>query len=73
MEQAHVRGLRIELERSDGTQVPGVSNPIRLSATPVQYRGAAPRLGEHAGDVLKEWLGASGNEIEQLRAAGALG
>ena len=73
MEQAHVRGLKIELERSDGTQVPGVSNPIRLSATPVQYRGAAPKLGEHAGDVLKEWLGASGNEIEQLRAAGALG
>jgi formyl-CoA transferase len=73
MEQAHERGLRVELERSDGTKVAAVGNPIRLSATPVEYRRAAPKLGEHAGAVLKEWLGAEADEIERLRAAGALG
>ncbi len=73
MEQAHVRGLKIELSRSDGTKVPSVGSPIRLSATPVQYRSAAPRLGEHAEAVLKDWLGAAAAEIEQLRAAGAMG
>ena len=51
----------------------GVANPIRLSATPVQYRSAAPALGEHAGAVLLEWLGADAAEVERLRAAGALG
>ena len=73
MEQARERGLRIELERSDGTRVAGVGNPIRLSATPVQYRSAAPKLGEHAAAVLTDWLGAGPEEIERLRAAGALG
>jgi len=73
MEQAHERGLRVELERSDGTKVAAVGNPIRLSATPVQYRRAAPKLGEHAEAVLKEWLDAGADEIEQLHATGALG
>ena len=73
MEQASVRGLKIELTRSDGTKVASVGNPIRLSATPVHYRNAAPKLGEHTGAILTEWLGADADEIEQLRAAGALG
>ena len=73
MDQARCRGLRIEAERSDGTLVPGVGSPIRLSATPVQYRRAAPKLGEDAAAVLGEWLGAGTEEIERWRAAGALG
>ena len=73
MEQARSRGLKIEIERSDGTKVAGVGSPIRLSATPVEYRSAAPKLGEHAADVLKDWLGVGAHEVEQLRAAGALG
>ncbi len=73
MEQARERGLKVELERSDGTRVAAVGNPIRLSATPVQYRNAAPKLGEHAAEVLADWLGAGSAEIEQLHAAGALG
>jgi crotonobetainyl-CoA:carnitine CoA-transferase CaiB-like acyl-CoA transferase len=73
MEQARERGLKIELGRSDGTRVAGVGNPIRLSATPVEYRSAAPKLGEHAGAVLADWLGIGAEEIAALRAAGALG
>jgi crotonobetainyl-CoA:carnitine CoA-transferase CaiB-like acyl-CoA transferase len=73
MDQARERGLKVELERSDGTKVAAVGNPIRLSATPVEYRRAAPKLGEHSAAVLEEWLGAGPDEIEQLRAAGALG
>jgi crotonobetainyl-CoA:carnitine CoA-transferase CaiB-like acyl-CoA transferase len=73
MEQARSRGLKVELERSDGTKMAAVGNPIRLSATPVEYRSAAPKLGEHADAVMSEWLGAGAEEIERLRAAGALG
>ena len=73
MEQARERGLKVDLERSDGTKVAGVGNPIRLSATPVEYRRAAPKLGEHADAVIRDWLGAGADEVERLRAAGALG
>jgi crotonobetainyl-CoA:carnitine CoA-transferase CaiB-like acyl-CoA transferase len=44
-----------ELERTDGSTVTQVANPLRLSATPVRYRNAPPRLGEH--DVaIRGWL-----------------
>jgi formyl-CoA transferase len=73
MDQARERGLKVELERSDGTKVAAVGNPIRLSATPVEYRRAAPKLGEDTGAVMRDWLGAGPDEIDRLRAAGALG
>ena len=73
MPQAEHRQLKIDLPRSDGVRVAGIRNPIRLSATPVEYRSAAPRLGEHTEEVLGEWLGADGVEIERLRSAGAFG
>ncbi|MCC7081693.1 MAG: CoA transferase [Burkholderiales bacterium] len=71
--QAEHRGLKVSVPRSDGVAVAGVGNPIRLSATPVQYRSAAPRLGEHTDAVLADWLGAGAHEIDQWRAAGAFG
>jgi crotonobetainyl-CoA:carnitine CoA-transferase CaiB-like acyl-CoA transferase len=73
MEQAHIRGLKVDLPRSDGVKVAGVANPIHLSATPVRYRSAAPKLGEHTGEVIADWLGAGAAEVERWRAAGAFG
>jgi len=51
------RGLRIELPHPTFGSVPGVANPIRLSASPVQYRLAPPLLDEHAQGILDDWLG----------------
>ena len=73
MPQAAERQLKIDVPRSDGVRVAGVRNPIRLSATPVEYRHAAPRLGEHTDAVLAEWLEADSAEIARLRASGAFG
>jgi crotonobetainyl-CoA:carnitine CoA-transferase CaiB-like acyl-CoA transferase len=73
MPQARHRGLEVSVPRSDGVPIPGVGNPIRLSATPVQYRSAAPRLGEHSVAVLAEWLGADAAAIAEWRAQGAFG
>lgn len=50
--------------------VPGV--PVKLSATPGGVRHRAPLLGEHTRDVLGE-VGLSGEEIERLLGAGAVG
>lgn len=51
------RGLRIELNASDGQVIPLVASPLRLSATPVAYRTPPPRLDEHRESILEDWLG----------------
>jgi len=55
--QVVARGLRIDVPHPAFGSVPLVACPIRLSATPVQYRSAPPTLGEHTAEVLAEWLG----------------
>jgi crotonobetainyl-CoA:carnitine CoA-transferase CaiB-like acyl-CoA transferase len=54
--QVVARGLRIDVPHPAFGSVPLVACPIRLSATPVQYRSAPPMLGEHTAEVLAEWL-----------------
>ena len=55
--QVIARGLRIALPHAVAGTVPGVANPIRLSASPVAYDRGPPLLGEHTAQVLKQWLG----------------
>ena len=71
-EQVKARGLRIDLARPDGTAVPGVANPIRLSGTPVEYSRAAPALGADTDEMLAQ-LGLTSDEIGSLRQSGAIG
>jgi crotonobetainyl-CoA:carnitine CoA-transferase CaiB-like acyl-CoA transferase len=55
--QVVARGLRIDLPHPLAGSVPGVANPIQLSASPVVYHSAPPLLGQHTQAVLAEWLG----------------
>jgi crotonobetainyl-CoA:carnitine CoA-transferase CaiB-like acyl-CoA transferase len=59
--QVVARGLRVVLPHPQAGTVPGVANPVRLSATPVVYRSAPPLLGQHTEAVLADWLGHVGN------------
>jgi crotonobetainyl-CoA:carnitine CoA-transferase CaiB-like acyl-CoA transferase len=68
--QVRSRGLRIELPHPLAGRVPGVANPIRLSASPVEYRAAPPLLGQHTAEVLADWAGVDGPLLEQLRSSG---
>ena len=70
--QVQFRGLRVELPHALGGTVPQVASPIRLSATPVEYRRAPPLLGEHTLEVLTGVLGLSDAEVTTLRKAGVL-
>jgi crotonobetainyl-CoA:carnitine CoA-transferase CaiB-like acyl-CoA transferase len=64
-------GLIERLPHASGTRIPMVANPVHFSATPVEYRCAAPLLGQHTGEVLSE-LGYTVRKIEALRASGAI-
>jgi crotonobetainyl-CoA:carnitine CoA-transferase CaiB-like acyl-CoA transferase len=44
----------------------------RLAGTPGGIWHAAPRLGAHTGDVLREWLGLDGGEFGRLARNGVL-
>ncbi|PXW96573.1 crotonobetainyl-CoA:carnitine CoA-transferase CaiB-like acyl-CoA transferase [Sphaerotilus hippei] len=70
--QVRARGLRMELPHPVAGQVPLVANPIRLSASPVDYRRAPPLLGQHTDEVLAEWLDLPAGRCEALRRAGVI-
>lgn len=61
------RGMRIEMPLPSGGTVPQVAKPIRMLASPVQYRNAPPMLGEHTEQVLIDWLAMSLTEIRELQ------
>ena len=64
------RGCVVELEHGSGARVKVIANPVRLSATPADYRVPPPRLGEHSEEVLSGLLGLSAEEIAALRTKG---
>jgi len=66
------RGVRITMEHAKAGSVDLVGNPIRLSATPVDYRRAPPMLGEHTGEVLADWLGMDPEAVAAARGRGVL-
>jgi crotonobetainyl-CoA:carnitine CoA-transferase CaiB-like acyl-CoA transferase len=71
--QVIARGIQIALSRPDGAVTPGVANPIRLSATPIDYDRAPPALGDGTATVLKTVLGLAESDIEALRDSGVIG
>lgn len=66
------RGVRITMDHAKAGSVDLVGNPIRLSATPVDYRRAPPMLGEHTGEVLADWLGMDPEAVAAARRRGVL-
>ena len=51
---------------SNGTEITLPGYPVRMGATPWQLRRSAPKLGEHTGEVLQEWLNCTPSEIKSL-------
>lgn len=59
-------------ETADAGHVNLIGNPIKLSDTPVTYRLAPPRVGEHSAEILRDLLNLSEAEIKALTASGAI-
>jgi crotonobetainyl-CoA:carnitine CoA-transferase CaiB-like acyl-CoA transferase len=69
---ARARGTVAAVDDRGGGTRPVVESPYRFSAAKSGIaRGAAYR-GEHNGEVLAEWLGASHDEISKLEETGVL-
>ncbi len=66
------RGMVVEQEHALAGDIPMIASPINLSATPVEYQGAPPTLGQHTDDVLAEVLELSETRIAELRSDGVL-
>jgi len=64
--QIKAREMKISLDHPQLGKVESVANPIKLSATPLQYHQAPPMLGEHTHDVLQDWLGMEEAEYKTL-------
>ena len=53
--------------------VPNIESPLSLSLTPIIDPVAAPLLGQHTNEVLRQKLGYDDGQIAKLAAAGAFG
>ena len=52
--QAQARGMTVNVPHPHNDTLKLVASPLKLSATPVQYRHAPPLLGQHTREILQE-------------------
>ncbi|TRW15373.1 CaiB/BaiF CoA transferase family protein [Glacieibacterium frigidum] len=65
-EQVVARQLALDLPHPVAGSVPTVASPLRLSASPVEYRNAPPPLGHDTREVLARDLGLGADMIDDL-------
>jgi crotonobetainyl-CoA:carnitine CoA-transferase CaiB-like acyl-CoA transferase len=71
--QVRHRGMVIEMAHALAPEpVPLIASPIKMSATPPEYRHAPPTLGQHTDEVLGELLNLPMDEIARLRDKGVI-
>ncbi|MDD9902951.1 MAG: CoA transferase [Rhodospirillaceae bacterium] len=66
------RNLITDAPHSSAGRVPHIRSPMHFSRTPVIDPVGAPLLGEHTEWVLRDVLGRSETDIDNLRKAGAI-
>jgi crotonobetainyl-CoA:carnitine CoA-transferase CaiB-like acyl-CoA transferase len=64
--QVVARGMVVDTDHPTLGKLRTLGSPIKLSATPARVGRAAPQLGEHTEEVLRE-AGFDSSEIERLR------
>lgn len=62
------RKMRVDMPHPNGGTIGMVANPIRLSATPVEYRHPPPLRGQHTAEVLASVLGKTSAAIAELQS-----
>lgn len=67
MPQVEAREMLIHMQHAEIGDLKLVGSPLKFSETPVDYKLAPPRLGEHTEEVLKKLLGYSSEQVMNLR------
>ncbi len=71
--QVKARNMVVEIPHTaTGKPERYIASPIKMSKTPVEYRRAAPMVGEHTDDVLGELLGMGKSQVAELRGRGVV-
>ena len=57
-DQVTAREMKIRMDYPDAQsgEIDLIGNPLKFSKTPVSYRHAPPKCGEHNDEILAEWL-----------------
>jgi crotonobetainyl-CoA:carnitine CoA-transferase CaiB-like acyl-CoA transferase len=71
--ESRERGLVTRIPHDEIGWVPNVTLPIRYSRTPIVDPVAAPAVGQHTVDVLRECLGYEDDRLSLLAESGAFG
>jgi crotonobetainyl-CoA:carnitine CoA-transferase CaiB-like acyl-CoA transferase len=71
--EARDRHRICEISHPKAGTVPNIESPLNLALTPVVEPVAAPLLGQHTREVLREILGCDERRIASLAEAGAFG
>ncbi len=61
------RNMLMEVEHPTAGKVRMAGIPVKFSVTPASVRIPPPLLGEHSGEILKDWLGLSAKAVEELK------
>jgi len=72
-EHLYARGFFWEIDHPEVGPKIYAGQPFKMSGTPLSLRGPAPCLGQHNEYVLRELLGYSDEEIEDLKARNVIG
>ncbi|HEY7610543.1 MAG TPA: CaiB/BaiF CoA-transferase family protein [Alphaproteobacteria bacterium] len=71
--QVQARNMVVEIPHTaSGKRERYIASPIKMSATPVEYRRGAPMVGEHTEEVVRELLGMDRTEVAKLREKGVV-
>lgn len=70
--QVQARGMIAAIHHPGVGAVRMPGSPLKLSRTPSRVDRPAPRLGEHTTEILKAWLGLSGEAIGALQQQGVI-
>lgn len=61
------RGMQMQMPHPAAGSIPQVANPVKFSATPIEYERAPPLLGQHTAEVLRDVLGLDDAAIAALQ------
>ena len=71
-EHTSARGSIVEIPRAAGAPLRAIASPLRITGADAVYARAAPDIGEHTEEILRERLDLDDTQIAALRAAEAI-